>query len=180
MNKNIQKCWRPAVFLDRDGVLNKDNGYAYRPDQIEWIDGVADALKLLKSNGYLLFVVTNQTGIARGLYKEEDVIALHMWMNKTLSKQGITIDDFRYSPYHPDFDDGRFRHVAHWRKPCAGMLMDLIYKWSIYTEESFLIGDRDTDIKAAKSAGIKGFLFSGTNLCTFVGDILKVKDGSAF
>ena len=91
-----------SVFLDRDGVLNKDIGYVYKPSQIDWIPGAKEAVALLKNQGYLVFVVTNQSGIARGLYTEDEVEYLHAWMNEELLKSGGGfIDDFRYSPYHP-------------------------------------------------------------------------------
>jgi D-glycero-D-manno-heptose 1,7-bisphosphate phosphatase len=167
---------RPAAFLDRDGILNKDSGYAYRPDQIVWIDGAHAAVKLLKDAGYHVFVVTNQTGIARDLYTEQHVQDLHAWMNGELGKSGTGVDDFRYSPHHPEIDDGRFTHLAHWRKPHPGMLMDLAEKWPIQWNGSFMIGDRDTDVLAAEAAGIPGFLFEGGNLLQAIRDILDQVD----
>ena len=159
---------RPAVFLDRDGVLNEDSGYAYRPDQIKWIAGAAEAVRFLNDANYLVFVVTNQTGISRDLYTENDVKYLHRWMNAELSINGARIDDFRYSPFHPDYDDGQFRSIAHWRKPSAGMIFDLIKNWPVKKQGSFMIGDRSTDIEAAQAANIPGFLFRGENLMKFI------------
>jgi len=159
---------RPAVFLDRDGVLNEDSGYAYRPDQIKWIAGAAEAVRFLNDANYLVFVVTNQTGISRDLYTENDVKDLHRWMNAELSINGARIDDFRYSPFHPDYDDGQFRSIAHWRKPSAGMIFDLIKNWPVKKQGSFMIGDRSTDIEAAQAANIPGFLFRGENLMKFI------------
>lgn len=164
---------RPAAFLDRDGVLNEDTGYAFRPDQIRWISGAKDAVKSLNNNGYLVFVVTNQAGIARGYYQESDVQALHLWMNRELASHGGWIDDFRYSPYHPEFDDGRFRDRADWRKPSPGMLLDLMLHWPVDRAGSFLIGDRGSDIEAARAAGIKGYLFDGDDLSVQVSEILS-------
>ena len=163
---------RPAAFLDRDGVLNEDLGFAHRPDQIRWIPGAIDAVKRLNQLGFLVFIVTNQAGIARGLYTEDHVRALHTWMNRELERHGARIDDFRFSPHHPDFGDGRYRHLADWRKPEPGMLIDLMRNWPVLAEPSFMIGDRDTDVQAAQAAGIRGFLFSGSNLLERIDEIL--------
>lgn len=163
---------RPAAFLDRDGVLNRDTGYAHRPDQVEWIDGAREAVALLKEQGFLVFIVTNQSGIARGYYGTDEVEALHRWMDETLRAGGGAIDDARYSPFHPDFDDGRFSHLADWRKPAPGMILDLLSAWDVDLPNSFLIGDQKTDLQAAEAAGLRGFLFSGGNLRDFVAGIL--------
>jgi D-glycero-D-manno-heptose 1,7-bisphosphate phosphatase len=164
---------RPAAFLDRDGVLNEDIGYAHRPEQIRWIPGAMEAVKLLNQRGFHIFVVTNQAGISRGLYTERHVDTLHAWMNGELQKHGAIIDDFRFSPFHPDFDDGRFSHLSHWRKPEPGMLVDLMRVWPVQTDISFMIGDRDSDVQAAQAAGIRGFLFETENLHDRVAEILS-------
>ena len=163
---------RPAAFLDRDGILNEDVGYAHRPDQIVWIPGAMEAVKLLNESGFHVFVVTNQAGIARGYYTEEDVNALHAWMRGALALIGARIDDFRFSPFHPEFDDGRFSHLAHWRKPEPGMLIDLMRNWHVDIKGSFMIGDRASDVQAAQAAGVNGHLFAGGNLLTAVKQIL--------
>ena len=110
---------RPAAFLDRDGVLNEDIGYAYRPDQIIWVEGAMSAVRWLNGRGFWVFVVTNQAGIARGLYDAPAVENLHRWMAGEMAAAGARIDDFRYAAFHPDFDDGRFSDRADWRKPGA-------------------------------------------------------------
>jgi D-glycero-D-manno-heptose 1,7-bisphosphate phosphatase len=163
---------RPAAFLDRDGILNEDIGYAHRPDQIVWIPGAKDAVRLLNQSGFHVFVVTNQAGIARGHYTERHVEDLHDWMRGELSRHGARIDDFRYSPFHPDFDDGRFTHIAHWRKPGPGMLIDLMRAWPVERRRSFLIGDRESDVEAARAADLAGYLFTGGNLLEAVREIL--------
>ena len=163
----------PSVFLDRDGVLNKDIGYVHKPSQINWIPGAKKAVALLKNQGYLVFVVTNQSGIARGLYTEDEVEYLHAWMNGELLKSGgSSIDDFRYSPYHPAFENKTYANFKNWRKPGAGMILDIMEKWPVDNLRSFLIGDRQSDIKAAEAANIAGFLFNGGDLLTFVEAIL--------
>mgnify|MGYP003671463376 FL=1 len=163
---------RPAAFLDRDGVLNRDTGYAHRPDEIEWIDGAIEAVALLKARGYLVFVVTNQSGIARGYFSVADVETLHDWMNSRLQEHGGAIDDFRISPFHPDFDDGRFTDLADWRKPKPGMLLDLLAHWDVDLSRSFMIGDKTTDMEAAEAAGLPGYLFQGGDLLEFVNGLL--------
>jgi len=167
---------RPAAFLDRDGILNEDIGYAHQPDQIIWIPGAMEAVKLLNYSGFHVFVVTNQAGVARGYYTEEDVNALHDWMRRRLASFGARIDDFRFSPFHPEFDDGRFSHLAHWRKPAPGMLIDLMKNWPVETQRSFMIGDRNSDVAAARSAGLSGHLFTGGNLLSAIQRILASVD----
>ena len=163
---------RPAAFLDRDGVLNVDVGYAHRPEQIVWVDGAAEAIRRLNNLGFLVFVVTNQAGIARNLYAEVDVEALHAWMASELAMQGASIDDWRFSPYHPEFQAERFAHKADWRKPQPGMLVDLMRHWPVDPSASFLVGDRETDVAAAKAAGIAGHLFQGGRLDDFLDTLL--------
>ncbi|MEC8028270.1 MAG: HAD-IIIA family hydrolase, partial [Pseudomonadota bacterium] len=105
---------RPAAFLDRDGVLNEDIGYAYRPEQIIWVEGAMSAVRWLNGRGFWVFVVTNQAGIARGLYDAPAVENLHRWMAGEMAAAGARINDFRYAAFHPYFDDGRFSDRADW------------------------------------------------------------------
>lgn len=169
---------RPAAFLDRDGVLNYDVGYAHRAGQIIWVQGAATAVRRLNNAGFLVFVVTNQAGIARGLYDGEDVERLHAWMADRLAEAGARIDDWRYCPYHPEHQPERFAAFAGWRKPAPGMLLDLMACWPVRREASFLIGDRETDIAAAAAAGIPGHLYTGGDLDGFVERLLG-SDGTA-
>lgn len=169
----LRELPRPAAFLDRDGILNEDNGYAYRPDQIKWIPGSQAAVRFLNQSGYLVFVVTNQSGVSRGLYTDDDVKSLHKWMNNELSKTGAIIDDFRYCPYHPDSGGGIYAKFEKWRKPSPGMILDLMDSWPIESKRSFLIGDRSSDVEAAQAANINGFLFTGGDLLSFVKEIVS-------
>ncbi|MDP2330661.1 MAG: HAD-IIIA family hydrolase [Reyranella sp.] len=159
---------RPAVFLDRDGVLNHDDNYVHRPDQVRWTDGAIEAVRWLNDAGHYVFVVTNQAGVARGLYGEEDVLRLHGWMQSELRRVGAHIDGFEYCPYHPEGTVEAYRRVSEFRKPGPGMILKLKQAWAIDEARSFLIGDRESDLQAAAAAGIPGHLFTGGNLFDFV------------
>ena len=159
---------RPAVFLDRDGVLNIDHGYVHAPERVEWVRGAKQAVKLLNDAGYYVFVVTNQAGVAKGRYGEDAVGTLHRWMAKELAAAGASIDDWRYCPFHPGGSVEPFRAEHDWRKPNPGMLLDLFEHWPIEREESFLVGDKTTDIEAAEAAGLPGYLFEGGDLAAFI------------
>lgn len=162
-----------AVFLDRDGVINKDNGYVYRIDDFIWINGAKEAIKFLKEKGFKIFVVTNQSGISRGFYDENDVDSLHKFINSELSKHETSIDEFFLSPYHPEVKNYKYDHLSHLRKPETGMLELACTKWQINKKYSFLIGDQKTDMLCARNFGIKGFLFEGGNLYDFVSKLVK-------
>ena len=111
---------RPAAFLDRDGVLNIDRGYVHAPEQVEWVEGARQAVKRLNDAGYYVFVVTNQAGVAKGLYREEAIHRLHRWMASELAESGASIDDWRYCPYHPEGSVEAYRGAHDWRKPSPG------------------------------------------------------------
>jgi D,D-heptose 1,7-bisphosphate phosphatase len=159
---------RPAVFLDRDGVLNVDHGYVHAPDQVEWVPGAKETVKLLNDGGYYVFVVTNQAGVAKGIYREEAIRTLHRWMAQELAAAGASIDDWCYCPYHPQGSVSEYRAAHDWRKPNPGMLLDLFAHWPIERDGSFMIGDKTSDIEAAEAAGIPGYLFEGGDLTAFL------------
>jgi D-glycero-D-manno-heptose 1,7-bisphosphate phosphatase len=164
---------RPAAFLDRDGVLNEDTGYVHRADQVRWIEGALETVRWLNDSGYLVFVVTNQAGIARGLYSEEHVDSLHGWMSAELRNHGAHIDCIEYCPFHPEGTVERYKRVSELRKPAPGMIRKLLSEWPIDASQSFLVGDRETDIEAAAAAGIRGHLFAGGNLFDFVTKLVR-------
>jgi len=155
---------RPAIFFDRDGVLNEDTGYVHRSDQFRWIDGAREAIRWANDHGYYTFVVTNQAGVAHGYYEEEAIHRLHDWMRRELSAEGGHIDSFEYCPFHPNGVVQKYCQDSDFRKPGAGMLKKLMADWPVDAARSLLIGDRQSDLEAAAAAGVRGHLFSGGNL----------------
>ena len=152
---------RPAVFFDRDGVLNVDHGYTHDIAQFQWTPGAREAVRLANDRGFYVFMVTNQSGVARGFYAEEDVRRLHAHMQKELGEIGAHIDDFRFCPHHPHATVAAYARDCGWRKPRPGMILDLLAHWPVDVERSLLIGDQDSDLAAAAAAGVKGVKTDG-------------------
>ncbi len=167
-----RRLTRAAVFFDRDGVLNEDFGHVGSIDRFRWIDGAREAVRNCNDAGRLVFVVTNQAGVAHGYYGEADIDRVHRHMQSELAAVGAHVDAFRYCPYHPDGKVDRYRKTSNHRKPGPGMLIDLMDEWRIDAGGSVMIGDKPTDLQAAAAAGIRGELFNGHNLSAFMFQIL--------
>ncbi len=155
MSNNRQK----AVFLDRDGVINKEVGYLHKSKDFKFIDGVFEACQYFQTLGYKLIVITNQSGISRGYYQEADFHSLTKWMLVQFEKQGINILDVFFCPHGPDSN-------CECRKPQPGMLLSARGKFNIDMKNSWMIGDKEADISAANSAGINNTVLvkSGHNI----------------
>ncbi len=166
---------RPALFLDRDGVLNVDHGWVGTRDRFEWVPGAREAVHLAVTRGWHVFVVTNQSGVARGHYDEVAVQTLMRWVAGQLRQAGGTIDDWRYCPTHPEASVAEYRRASDWRKPGPGMLLDLIRAWELDPAQAVMIGDSDSDMQAAAASGVRAVRFNGGDLAALADPL--VTDG---
>jgi D-glycero-D-manno-heptose 1,7-bisphosphate phosphatase len=166
--ERLARLRKPAVFLDRDGVINVDRGYVSSRAEFKWIPGAIEAIKALNDAGYYVFVATNQSGIARGLYSERAMHELHDYIAQKLAAKGAHIDDWRHSPFHPEGTIIAFKRTSDWRKPRPGMILDLMQAWPVDRARSVLIGDKESDMQAARTARVRGLRFAGGNLLAFV------------
>jgi D,D-heptose 1,7-bisphosphate phosphatase len=164
---------KPAAFLDRDGTLNHDQGYTHRIEEFQWMEGAQSAIKLLNDAGYLVFVVTNQAGIARGYYDAAAVDTLHDWMQGQLAAIGAHIDDFRFCPHHPEGTVPALAIVCDCRKPGTGMLKSLIKQWQPEMSHSFMLGDSDKDAQAGAAVGMLGKKIEPASILSEVKAILS-------
>jgi D-glycero-D-manno-heptose 1,7-bisphosphate phosphatase len=165
----------PAVFLDRDGVLIRDVGYPHREDQLTFVPGAAEAVHRLNALGYLVVIVTNQSGVARGMFSVQQMEAFNDLIVRRLAAKGARIGAVYACPYHAEAVDPAWRHPDHPdRKPNPGMILRAIADHGIDPKRAFMIGDRQSDIEAARRAEIPGFLFDGGNLDDFVRDLLAI------
>lgn len=146
-----------AVFLDRDGTINVEKEYLYRIEDFEFIAGTAEAIRLLNQAGYLVVVVSNQSGVARGYYTEEDVEALHRYAASELERCGARVDAWLYCPHHPQ-GRGSYALPCSCRKPLPGMLRDAARRFDIELTSSFMIGDKLVDVEAGRAAGCTSYL----------------------
>jgi D-glycero-D-manno-heptose 1,7-bisphosphate phosphatase len=168
----LSQALRPAAFLDRDGVINVDHGYTYKPEDLVFIDGAPAAIRRLNEAGYWVVVVTNQSGVARGFYTEIDVERFHAHMQAELTKMGARVDAFYSCPYHPEGIVAEYRLDHPDRKPKPGMILRALGDLPIDASRSFLVGDQPTDMAAAAAAHISGHRFCGGDLDDFVAGVL--------
>jgi D-glycero-D-manno-heptose 1,7-bisphosphate phosphatase len=145
---------RRAAFIDRDGVLNEDHAYVHRIADFEFIPGAIEALKRLQDSGYLLVVITNQSGIARGIYTESDYNVLDAYLRERLSEAGVTLDSVQYCPHLPDAQVEHYRRECDCRKPKPGMILRAASLLDIDLARSVLVGDRSSDVQAGRAAGV--------------------------
>lgn len=145
---------RKALFLDRDGVVNVDHGYLYKAQQFEFIDGVFEACKAFQDAGFDIVIVTNQSGIGRGYYTEQDFQALTDWMIKQFEQSGISILDVQFCPHHPEKALPEYLQDCDCRKPAPGMLLKAINEFGIDPKMSIMVGDKASDMQAAENAGV--------------------------
>ena len=139
-----------ALFLDRDGVVNIEINYLYKVEDFKFIEGIFELCKYYQNLGYMIFVVTNQSGIARGYYSEDDFYKLTLWMIEEFKKNTIEVKKVYFCPHHPDISS-----TCNCRKPKPGMILEAKEEFDIDLENSILVGDKESDIEAAISAGIK-------------------------
>lgn len=144
-----------AIFLDRDGVINIEKNYLYRIEDFEFINGAFETLKYFQDQGYMLIVITNQAGIGRGYYALNDFWLLNNWMLRQFATRGIHIAKTYYSPYHPQYGIGKYKKDSFCRKPSPGMILQAQKDFNIDLSKSILIGDKESDIEAGLSAGVK-------------------------
>lgn len=164
---------RRALFLDRDGVINIDHGYVGCRDRFDWVEGARQTIVRASNAGWHVFIVTNQSGVARGRYDEAAVWDLHAWIGDEVRAAGGTIDGVRYCPFHPQGDLIRYRAHSDWRKPAPGMLLDLIREWELDPARCVMIGDQETDLAAARAAGVVAHRFPGGNLAVFADPLIE-------
>lgn len=145
---------RPAIFLDRDGVINYDKGYTHMYKNFKFKPNVIKALKFLQNKDYYIFVVTNQAGVAKGIFNLNDFFILHKKINNYLIKKKIFINDIRYCPYHPKAKIKKYKKKTFYRKPGNLMILDILKNWDIDLRKSFMIGDKLSDKLAAKKSNI--------------------------
>lgn len=144
----------PAIFLDRDGTINIDSGYVYQIDKFQFIEGVIDACLELKQMGFALVVITNQSGIARGKFSEEQFMQLTEWMDWSFADRGVELDGIYYCPHHPTDGKGEYAQACDCRKPMPGMLLSAKEHLNIDMAASYIVGDKIDDLKAGRAAGV--------------------------
>jgi D-glycero-D-manno-heptose 1,7-bisphosphate phosphatase len=154
---------RPAAFLDRDGVINLDRGYVVHVQDFEFVPGVLEACRVLARSGYALVVITNQSGIGRGLYSEANFLALSAWMQRRMADAGAPLAGIYHCPHHPIDALGEFRRECDCRKPAPGLLLRAERELGLDLARSILFGDKHSDLQAAAAAGVRHRFLLGTD-----------------
>lgn len=149
-----QSVLTKAVFLDRDGVINVDTGYVNHSDDFVFIEGVIEACKAIKEKGYQLVIITNQSGIARGYFTEDDFMTLTEWMDWSFADKGVDVDGVYFCPHHSEKGIGEYKQNCDCRKPEPGMIISAQKHLKIDLAQSYLVGDKLSDLQAGKNAGI--------------------------
>lgn len=163
---------KKILFLDRDGVINIDHSYVYKIEDFEWIPGIFEGLKKAVKDGYECIIVTNQSGVARGYFTEDDVQKLQKYIEESFAAEDIPLLGYYYCPHLPDAPISKYNKVCKCRKPEPGMLLQAMKDISVDKNQSFLIGDSKRDIVAANRAGIRGYLYQNEPMEQFIADIL--------
>jgi len=163
---------RKTVFLDRDGVINKDYGYVHTVKKFHWLPKIIETIKFFNDNNFYVFVISNQSGIGRGMYSEKTVFKLHNWINSKLKNFGAHIDDFFIAPYFKGSKKYGSLFHKNKRKPNCGMINEVKKKWKVDLKKSFIIGDQESDLELARRLGVKGFLIKDNDLLNIRRQIL--------
>ncbi|MCE7997285.1 MAG: HAD family hydrolase [Rhodobiaceae bacterium] len=163
MTRSNQPTYQRILFLDRDGVINVDHGYVSKREDFSFLPGIFDLVRAAREQAYGVVVVTNQSGIGRGYYTEDEFWLLTKWMTDQFQARDAQIDHVFFCPYHPKAKIEKFRQVHPWRKPSPGMLLAAKEKFQPNMAESIFIGDKETDIAAGHAAGVGTLLLLGTD-----------------
>ncbi len=155
---NGERKLKRAVFLDRDGTINVEKEYLHRAEEFVFIPGAPEAIRLLKETGFLVIVVTNQSGVGRGYYDEEAVHRLHRYMDGELARHGASVDAYYLCPHHPLHGIGDYRRECGCRKPLPGMLLEAARDFTIDLAASYIVGDKLADVEAGHAAGCRPLL----------------------
>lgn len=166
--------FKPAVFLDRDGTINIDKGYVYKIEDFEYVDGAIEALKIFQKKGYLIVIITNQSGIARNMYSESDFKHINEWMLDELKKKGINIAGVYYCPHHPNAIVSKYRINCECRKPKTELFWRAQSDLGIDMDRSIAIGDKERDLCICRESNVKGFLLDDKSLLDIAESIIEV------
>lgn len=161
-----------AVFLDRDGTINVEKNYLHKTEDFEFLPNAIEGLKMMQEDGFFLFIISNQSGIARGYYTEDDLKKLHGYMLLKLQEAGIWITDIAYCPHLPDAAVRKYKKDCECRKPKTGMFYQMVEKYQIDLEHSYAIGDKERDLEICRNTGCRGFLIR-------TGEMQKIDSGLA-